>query len=58
MNPRVSEPVCHNCNGSGEVETIGYYPDGSDFDAIKPCSACKGTGRVEVDNVEWNPEED
>jgi DnaJ-class molecular chaperone len=46
--------ICPRCKGSGEIESVAYFPDGSDFDAIKACPDCKGEGSEIFDESEWD----
>ena len=40
--------TCHTCNGTGQVRTIQRTPFGS-MQSQRPCSACKGTGKIVKD---------
>jgi len=43
--PGTKIKTCPNCNGSGQVRTVQNTPFGR-FETVKPCSRCKGEGKV------------
>lgn len=47
--PGTSPARCQTCNGTGQVRTQSSTVFGASFVSTRPCSACRGTGKVITD---------